>query len=117
MSKGFLLDTCFVIWLSEQEALVSMALEALADSRREEIPVFVSAETAWEMGMLIAKGRIRQIQDVGQWYLTFLRDGGFTEHPVTSTLIVSSSHRASCRHPFTRFLSIASSSQPLVNTT
>ncbi|WP_105400750.1 MULTISPECIES: type II toxin-antitoxin system VapC family toxin [unclassified Neorhizobium] len=89
MSSRFLLDTCFVIWMSQNEALAPMALESLAESKAQKIPVFVSSVTAWEMGMLLSKGRIRETRDAEQWYRDYLRDGGFVEHPVTSTIFVT----------------------------
>ncbi|MCJ9669867.1 MULTISPECIES: type II toxin-antitoxin system VapC family toxin [unclassified Neorhizobium] len=91
MSSRFLLDTCFVIWMSQKEVLSPVALESLGESQARRIPVFVSAATAWEMGMLLAKGRIRESRDAQQWYRDYLRDGNFTEHPVTSTIFIASS--------------------------
>jgi PIN domain nuclease of toxin-antitoxin system len=89
MSSGFLLDTCFVIWMSQNEVLAPEALMALAECKAEEMPALVSAVTAWELGMLLSKGRIRETRDAEQWYREFLHDGGFTEHPVTSTIFVA----------------------------
>ena len=89
MSRGFLLDTCFVIWMSQNEVLAPEALTALAECKAEDVPVFISAVTAWELGMLLSKGRIRETRDAERWYLDFLQDGGFTEHPVTSTIFVA----------------------------
>ncbi len=91
MSNRFLLDTCFVIWMSQNEVLAPIALEALAMSRARDIPVFVSSVTAWEMGMLVSKGRIRETCDAERWYHDYLRDGGFVEQPVTSTIFIASS--------------------------
>ncbi|MGK9050572.1 type II toxin-antitoxin system VapC family toxin [Neorhizobium petrolearium] len=91
MSSRFLLDTCFVIWMSQNEALAPKALSSLSECRVRGIPVFVSAVTAWEMGMLVARGRIRETRDARHWYEDYLREGGFTEQPVTSKIFIASS--------------------------
>ncbi|WP_115669094.1 type II toxin-antitoxin system VapC family toxin [Ciceribacter selenitireducens] len=90
MSSGFLLDTCFVIWMSRQEMLAPLSLEMLAESRVRAIPSYVSTATAWEMAMLLSKGRIRETRDVDHWYRDFLRDGGFAEQPVTARTFMAS---------------------------
>lgn len=90
MSSGFLLDTCFVIWMSRHEMLAPVALEALAESRALEIPGFVSSATAWEMAMLLSKGRVRETHDAEHWYRDFLRDGCFAEQQVTSSIFMAS---------------------------
>jgi PIN domain nuclease of toxin-antitoxin system len=75
--------------MSQNEVLAPEALMALAECKAEEVPVFISAVTAWELGMLLSKGRIRETRDAERWYGDFLKDGGFTEHPVTSTIFVA----------------------------
>lgn len=90
MNKGFLLDTCFVIWMSQEQMLAPSALDTLAAARRREMPAFVSAATAWEMAMLLSKGRIRETRQPKQWYRGFLQKGGFVEKDVTSDIFMAS---------------------------
>ena len=90
MSSGFLLDTCFVIWMSQQEELAPTSLQALAESRLRKIPVFLSSATAWELAMLLSKGRIRETREAEDWYRDFMRDGGFSEQDVTSAIFIAS---------------------------
>ncbi|MGE6740695.1 type II toxin-antitoxin system VapC family toxin [Allorhizobium pseudoryzae] len=90
MHSGFLLDTCFVIWMSQQEELAPPSLLALAESRLNNVPVFVSSATAWELAMLLSKGRIRETREAEDWYRDYLRGGGFAEQQVTSAIFITS---------------------------
>ncbi|TWF54416.1 type II toxin-antitoxin system VapC family toxin [Neorhizobium alkalisoli] len=91
MNSPFLVDTCFVIWMSQKQDLASEALSSLGQSRERGIPAFVSAATAWEMGMLLARGRIHESRPAQQWYDDYLRDAGFVEQPVSSAIFIASS--------------------------
>lgn len=90
MHSGFLLDTCFVIWMSQQEELAPPSLLALAESRLNNVPVYLSFATAWELAMLLSKGRIRETREAEDWYRDYLRGGGFAEQQVTSQIFITS---------------------------
>lgn len=51
-----LLDTCAVIWTSAGAALADEAIQALDQAEDDGIPVLVSPITAWEIGLLVARG-------------------------------------------------------------
>lgn len=106
MNKPCLLDTCAVIWLSKQEPLEEEALAYLRDCKSEAIPSFVSSVTAWEMAMLVSRGRMRETRSVGRWYADFLNDGEFAEMPVTTGLFIASCFLPEPLHkdPFDRIL-------------
>lgn len=60
MTQGLLIDTCALIWsaaLANGDAAGALD-EALAAARTKGAPVCVSPITAWEIGMLSAKGRL-----------------------------------------------------------
>jgi PIN domain nuclease of toxin-antitoxin system len=59
-----LLDTHALVWLVEgDERLAPAARRAIAQADR----VWLSAITPWEIGMLVAKGRLTLRQDVQDW--------------------------------------------------
>lgn len=91
MNKGFLLDTCFIIWMSRKEQISLTALAALSDGKANGTAAMVSTASAWEMGMLVARGRIRETRGASQWYADFLREGDFLEVPVSSAIFIASS--------------------------
>ena len=68
-----LLDTHAVIWLDSGQPMAPPALEAI-DEAAQEGAVLVSPVSAWELGLLVTKGRIAL--DVGalDWFERFLAD-------------------------------------------
>ncbi|MEQ1406466.1 type II toxin-antitoxin system VapC family toxin [Neorhizobium sp. Rsf11] len=91
MSSGFLIDTCGVIWLTQRQPFAEEARFALRRAWHDKVPVFVSAVTAWEMGMLVAKGRISETKSPLKWYQDFLSGAQVAEHDVTAELFIASS--------------------------
>ena len=75
-----LLDTCALLWLvSDQERLSTPAkanLSANADA------LFVSAISAFEIGLLVAKDRIRFAMPVQDWFEQALTAHGLRELPL-----------------------------------
>ncbi|MDP9836880.1 PIN domain nuclease of toxin-antitoxin system [Neorhizobium huautlense] len=94
MSKPYLLDTCAVIWISQNERLAASAADAIASCRVSGVPIYISAATAWEMAMLVARGRVYEKDDAKLWYDDFRRDGKVSEQAVTADIFI-----ASCRLP------------------
>lgn len=70
-----LLDTCAAIWASEERGLSRSAQDAIEQAEQDGIPVFVSPITAWEMGMLVAKGRIALLEPPLKWFSGLLEAG------------------------------------------
>jgi PIN domain nuclease of toxin-antitoxin system len=58
MNAPLLLDTCAAIWAVEDQ-LSPDAAEALTHSYKNEWPVLLSPITAWELGLLFSRGRLR----------------------------------------------------------
>jgi PIN domain nuclease of toxin-antitoxin system len=55
---SLLLDTCAVIWITNDEKLSIDAVEALDQAVDTGSPTFISPITAWEIGLLVARGRL-----------------------------------------------------------
>ena len=65
---GLLLDTCACIWVSEDEPLADAAVEALNQSWQAGQNVHVSPFTAWEIGMLMSRGRLKSRLSPRAWF-------------------------------------------------
>lgn len=91
MSSGFILDTCAVIWMSQRLSISETAAHAVSDARDSGVPIHVSAVTAWEMGMLVAHGRISETKDAKRWYDEFLAGAGVLELKVTADIFIAAS--------------------------
>ncbi len=70
-----LLDTCAVIWAGNGDALSDPATDALNRAWREGEGVHVSPFAAWELGMLVARGRLRLPLPPEKWFDSFLERG------------------------------------------
>ncbi|HEY4264235.1 MAG TPA: type II toxin-antitoxin system VapC family toxin [Micropepsaceae bacterium] len=58
MNTPLLLDTCAAIWAAEDQ-LAPAAADLLTQSYRRGEPVYLSPITAWELGLLFSRGRLR----------------------------------------------------------
>jgi PIN domain nuclease of toxin-antitoxin system len=68
MTERFLLDTCTVIWFVEGRPLVQDATAALSRCRSDESKAYISSMSAWEVGMLISKGRLPTSKSAIAWF-------------------------------------------------
>ncbi|BBF94687.1 type II toxin-antitoxin system VapC family toxin [Blastochloris tepida] len=59
MINPLLLDTCAALWIAEDAPLEDEAAAALDAAANHQGSVFISPITAWEIGLLVARGRLR----------------------------------------------------------
>ena len=63
-----LLDTCAAIWIAEGDAISAAALEALNEASAQGRSVYVSPMTAWEIGLLASRGRLKSPVTPERWF-------------------------------------------------
>jgi PIN domain nuclease of toxin-antitoxin system len=85
-----LLDTHAIIWLDSGQPMAQPALEAI-DEAAQAGAVLVSPVSAWELGLLVVKGRI--VLDVGalDWFDRFLALPGVRLAPLTVAAAIGAS--------------------------
>lgn len=66
-SSPLLLDTCAAIWLAEGETLSHEATQIFDSAYEKGTPVYVSPITAWEIGRLVTRGRLRLLIKPELW--------------------------------------------------
>jgi|SRR6185312_1004031 len=88
MARPILLDTCALLWLTAEEEMSPAALEALDDAGAGE--VFVSPISAWEVGQLAARGRIRLALEPRDWFQSAL-EAGLALAPMPPDVLIASS--------------------------
>ena len=71
-SNPVLLDTCAAIWLMDGAPMTLAARDAIRSAQRGHAGVFVSPITAWEIGTLVANGRIQLSRSPEMWFDTLL---------------------------------------------
>ncbi len=88
--SGLLLDTCAVIWIAQGDPLREPAASELPEACERGIPLLVSPITAWEVGMLVAKGRMALALDPDLWFDRFCDLPGVTLAAMPPSVLVAS---------------------------
>jgi PIN domain nuclease of toxin-antitoxin system len=91
MRPPFLLDTCAAIWLSEAQTLSQEATIALDETYDSGVNVYVSPITAWEIGLLISKGRLSVLVKPQLWFRQLFDVLNFRLADMSPKLLISSS--------------------------
>jgi PIN domain nuclease of toxin-antitoxin system len=91
MADGLLLDTCAIIWMAHEEPFSSKAREEVVRVRRSGGVIAVSAMSAWEIGMLIARGKLPTTKSAMVWFSDFTTSGRVTVDEATPHILVASS--------------------------
>lgn len=90
MTRPILLDTCALIWLAEGSPLASGAEAALQEVQSTGGALVVSPITAWEIGMLVTKGRLALTMPPLTWFQAVL-DTGVELAVMTPAILIASS--------------------------
>jgi PIN domain nuclease of toxin-antitoxin system len=113
-TNGLLLDTCAVIWLSHGQPVARQAIDRIKEARQADELIGVFIMSAWELGVLVSKGRLPSVREPRRWFDEFVKVGKATIADVTSRILVDESFYR-CR--FTMIRRTESSLQPLGNVT
>jgi PIN domain nuclease of toxin-antitoxin system len=68
MTDRYLLDTCAVIWLANGAPLGRDANTVLSENRARNGALVISSMSAWEIGMLVSKGRLPTAKNAAAWF-------------------------------------------------
>jgi len=91
MMQLLLLDTCAVIWMGADDALSDAAVAALdaANDRGEQVAI--SPISAWEIGMLAAKGKFASPLSPAAWFSRFVSGGNYALPVLSPEVLIDSS--------------------------
>jgi PIN domain nuclease of toxin-antitoxin system len=90
-TDALILDTCAVIWLSQQVPIAKEAVERITATNGRRDLLKVSAMSAWEIGMLVSKGRLPYIKSPLAWFEQFVEAGAVSVEEVDREVLVESS--------------------------
>lgn len=88
--SGVLLDTCALIFLLQPEGLEARAQRAFEQADEAGEGVYVSPISAWEIGLLVARGRIALSTPPQVWFDDLLQ-AGLGLAPLTPDILIQSS--------------------------
>lgn len=92
MRELLLLDTCAVIWISSEDAeITAEALDALERAQGVGESIYVSPITAWEIGLLVARGRLSLLMSPERWFERLLQGPGIELADMPPEVLIASS--------------------------
>lgn len=87
-----LLDTCAVIWTGNEVQISTDAISAINQCHMRNEKLFVSPVTAWELGMLVARGRYRFSMNVLEWFAKYMTNEAVAPSKLTPEDLIASSY-------------------------
>jgi PIN domain nuclease of toxin-antitoxin system len=86
-----LLDTCAVIFITEDETLKASAVDALDAAHRAGAPTYISPITAWEVGLLAARKRVQLVTTPQRWFARLFEFPNMRLADLSPDLLIASS--------------------------
>jgi PIN domain nuclease of toxin-antitoxin system len=86
-----LLDTHAAVWITEDQPLASTAVEAIDTAYQAGSTVFVSAITAWEIGLLVSRNRLNLVANPERWFQRLLAIPGVKLAELSPNILIASS--------------------------
>jgi PIN domain nuclease of toxin-antitoxin system len=88
VTEPVLLDTCACLWLGRGDAMSEASRHAIREAQRSSTGVHVSPITAWEVAMLVAKGRYRLSVSPKVWFGRLLGLSGVRLAGLTNDILI-----------------------------
>lgn len=90
--QPLLWDTCAAIWIYEKARLAQTAIDAMSEAHRQGVPSYVSPISAWEIGMLVSRGRLQLLIRPERWFANLFEVPGVELAPILPDLLIASSY-------------------------
>lgn len=89
--RPLLLDTCALIFMTEDEPLHAGATKIINAAHEAEVATFISPISAWEIGMLAARERLRMLITPQRWFARLLEVPNVRLADMSPDLLIASS--------------------------
>jgi PIN domain nuclease of toxin-antitoxin system len=90
-SAPLLLDTCAVIWISGEQQIARDSADAIERARQADEPIFLSPITAWELGLLVSRGRMNLQMAPERWFARLMEAPGLRLASMPPNVLIGSS--------------------------
>lgn len=90
-APALLLDTHAAIWIAEDQPIAAAAAEAVDAAYRRGIIIFVSAISAWEIGLLVSRNRLSLVARPERWFQRLLAIPGVRLADLSPDILIASS--------------------------
>jgi len=91
MRTPLLLDTCAAIWIAEDQPIARQAEDRLGQALAAGDPVYISPITAWELGVLVSRGRMNLLMSPWRWFERLLEAPGIHLAELSPQVLIASS--------------------------
>jgi len=88
--NDLLLDTCAIIWLGQGEQIAPQARNELRARQGTPTRIWASPFSAWEIGALVSRNRLRLPDTPDAWFRKFLAKGRVGLTDLSPTILMSS---------------------------
>jgi PIN domain nuclease of toxin-antitoxin system len=86
-----LLDTCAAIWISDDQPIADEAVDALHRAHAAGEFVYVSPATAWEIGLLVSRGKLTSPMSSQRWFQRLMQAPGMRLADMPPDILIASS--------------------------
>jgi PIN domain nuclease of toxin-antitoxin system len=90
--RPLLLDTCVLIFMTEKTPLAQAAVDALQAANESEAATYISPISAWEVGMLVSRGRLKLLIRPERWFANLFEAPGVRLADMPADLLIASSY-------------------------
>jgi len=90
--RPLLLDTCAAIWLMERAPFSKESMAAMVVAYENGQDLMISPITAWEMGLLVSRGRMPSVANPFTWFKTLLEQDAIELAGMTPDILIQSSN-------------------------
>jgi PIN domain nuclease of toxin-antitoxin system len=87
-----LLDTCAFVWMSQGAPIADAASEAVDQAFVSGGALSVSIMSAWELGMLVSKGRLPSTKPPERWFEEFIQVATLDVEDVNPRILIAASY-------------------------
>lgn len=86
-----LLDTCAAIWLTGEQPVGRETADAIQNAHASHQPIYVSPISAWEIGLLVSRGRMNMQMTPERWFSRLLEAPGLELADMPPNVLIASS--------------------------
>jgi PIN domain nuclease of toxin-antitoxin system len=90
-TQPLLLDTCALIWIAEDEPIGSEAADVLGSANQAGAVTYISPISAWEVGLLVARARLKLLITPQRWFQRVLDTPTVRLADMSPDLLIASS--------------------------
>ncbi len=90
--QPLLLDTCTLLFLTEKARVAAPAMDALQAAKDQGAITYISPISAWEVGMLVSRGRLQLLIRPERWFANLFDAPGVRLAGMSPDLLIASSY-------------------------